>query len=270
MNRNTRSVRSMDATMLGRLNSATKYPSIPTYHALDPKRRGRLTDALGVEFPEGGNVEAYEKIDGTNCRLIFPPDGDYPLIGSRTELLTFLSDVIHNPSQGIVSAVRDTTARLHETGDLADEFGAWTVIYGEVYGGKVGAHAEDYTGDGVTTGFRVFDIACVPADVLDRDREDIAAWRDNGGQAFWDSFDRREAAMELKLETVPLVGIFGSLPTSPEDTWRWLRAVSTTSKAALDDNARKASEGVVVRTPDRTRIAKIRHEDYRRTLGTGG
>jgi len=258
----------MDATMLARLDSATKYPSIPTYHVLDQQGRGRLTEVLEVDFSEASMVEVSEKIDGTNCRLIFPPDGDHPVIGSRAELLTFLSDVIHNPSQGIVDAVRDTATRLHGMGSMVD-YDGWTVVYGEVYGGKVGSHAKDYASDGTTTGFRVFDIAHVPVDVLDRDREEIASWRDHGGQQFWDSFDRRDATAALGLETVPMLGTFGPLPTSLDKTWAWLRAVSTTSLAALDDDARKVSEGVVVRTPDRKLIAKIRHEDYRRTLGVG-
>ena len=276
------SVRAMDAAMLARLDSATKYPSIPTYHVLDPKGRGRLTEAVLVDFSEVDEFEAHEKIDGTNCRLIFPPDGDHPLIGSRNELLTFLGDVVHNPAQGIVDAVRDTAARLHGTGHLAapDD---WTVIYGEVYGGRIGPHAKDYAGDGVTTGFRVFDIAHVPAYVLDWEHEKIAAWRDHGGQQFWTSVDREDAAGILGLETVPALGAYAvdptgptlhatsafKLPTSLENTWRWLRSVSTTSLAALDDGARKVSEGVVVRTPDRRLIAKIRHEDYTRTLGAG-
>lgn len=270
------SVRGMDAEALARLNSATKYPSIETYHVLG--QRGRLTPEVGVRFDDVEEFEAYEKIDGTNTRLIFPPDGDHPLIGSRTELLTFLPDLVHNPSQGIVDTVRETARRLHETGQMADE-NVFTVVYGEVYGGKVGSNAKDYAADGVTTGFRVFDLAHVEADVLEYDREWIAGWRDGrqgpwwtpergsrGGQEFWNSVDREDAAGMLGLETVPRLHVPGPPPTDPADTWQWLCEVSGVSTATLTEGARGNSEGVVVRTPGRSRVAKLRHEDYRRTL----
>lgn len=272
----TMSPRALTPEGLARLNSATQYPSIPTYHAMD---RGRLTEQVQVPFDEVPEVEVFEKIDGTNTRLIFPPDGDYPLIGSRTELLTFLPDLVHNPSQGIVDAVRATAARLHDTGDMV-AYDAWTVVWGEVYGGKVGQHAKQYTGDPTVTGFRVFDIAHVPPDVLDHDREWIAGWRDGrhgpwwtpeqdsrGGQSFLNTGDLAEFAGEMSLPMVPLLADGGrTLPVTLTETWKWLRGMSTTSLATLTDGASGASEGVVVRSADRSRIAKIRHEDYRKVL----
>ena len=59
------------------LNSATKYPSIRTYHALG--ERGSLTEEV-TGFH--GDVVLSEKIDGSNSRIIRLPDGDW-LIGSR-------------------------------------------------------------------------------------------------------------------------------------------------------------------------------------------
>lgn len=255
------SPRALTPEGLARLNSATQYPSIPTYHAMD---RGRLTEQVQVPFDEAGGVEVYEKIDGTNTRLIFPPDGDFPLIGSRTELLTFLPDLVRNPSQGIVDTVRDVAARLHDTGDLVDY--CWTVVYGEVYGGRVGQHARQYTTDVTTTGFRVFDIGHVAITMLDRSREEIASWRDNGGQQFLDTRDLAEFAGALSLPTVPLLAESEPPPVELSETWEWLRRMSTTSLATLTEGAGGASEGVVVRTTDRRRIAKIRHEDYRKVL----
>lgn len=263
----TITVRDMDAETLARLNSATKYPSIPTYHVLG--QRGKLTDEVGVQFDDVEAFEAfeaYEKIDGTNTRLIFPPGGDHPLIGSRTELLTYLPDVVHNPAQGIVDAVRDIATRLHEGRDL-DGTTVFTVLYGEVYGGKVGANAKDYAADGITTGFRVFDVAHIDVEVLTWDRDRIAAWRDGAaGQDFWHSADRDELTATVGLESVPRLHVPGPPPAVPEYTWRWLNEVSGVSDALLTPGARGRSEGVVIRTPDRARIAKIRHEDYRRTL----
>ena len=87
--------RSLD---LRKLNSATKYPSIPTYHSLG--ERGRLLDQC-IDLAEQDLV-ATEKVDGTNSRIIILPDGMY-LIGSREELLHAKGDLIHNPAQGIVT-----------------------------------------------------------------------------------------------------------------------------------------------------------------------
>ena len=51
---------------LRKLNSATKYPSIPTYHALG--ERGMLLDEH-ASF-DGQSILATEKVDGTNSRTI--------------------------------------------------------------------------------------------------------------------------------------------------------------------------------------------------------
>ena len=60
-------VRTVD---LGRLNSITKYPSIPTYHPMGD--RGELRDG---PLPFRGTVIATEKVDGTNSRVILLTSG---------------------------------------------------------------------------------------------------------------------------------------------------------------------------------------------------
>lgn len=64
----------MRAADLRAVNSLTKYPSIPTYHALDPGNGGLLDDAI----PFMGRVIGTEKVDGTNARIILLQDGNYP------------------------------------------------------------------------------------------------------------------------------------------------------------------------------------------------
>jgi hypothetical protein len=59
------------------------------------------------------------------------------------------------------------------------------------------------------------------------------------------------------------------LPTTLEDTYRFLLGYEH-SQCKLDDAADGVPEGVVVRSPDRLRIAKIRREDYSRTLRCRG
>src|SRR5579859_7282712 len=113
---------------LRKLNSATKYPSIVTYHALGAK--GLLTEER-TEFH--GNVFLTEKVDGTNGRAILTPEGDW-FIGSREELLTAKGDRIPNPALGIVAALRSTVERV--AGHWAGE--GILVYYLEAYGAGIG------------------------------------------------------------------------------------------------------------------------------------
>ena len=162
------------AADLGALNSMTKYPSIPTYHTLDPKN-GSLVEGETVPFT--GPVLGTEKVDGTNARIISLPDGNF-LLGSREELLYAKGDLIGNPAQGIVAALREVAEGLAPVdGDVV------RVHFLEVYGGKVTAASKQYTGD-KAVGFRLFDVAVIDdyRAVLAKDTAAISAWRDAGGQ----------------------------------------------------------------------------------------
>lgn len=263
-------VRDMTAEHLARLNSATKYPSILTYHALG--ERGRLTEERNVSFEDvdPDDVEVTEKIDGTNTRVIIPPrnQGNI-LIGSRTELLHYRGDVIANPAQGIVATVNSTPV-ARPVADFAHE-SDWTVLFGEVYGGRVSSGSKNYTTRPDVTGFRLFDVARVPARVLDMDRDEIAAWRDGGGQDFARTDVLGQWADDLGLRLVPLIVPVAAPPVSVADTHTWLSGVFLLdgSFARLDSTGKGRPEGVVVRTADRSRIAKIRFEDYERTAKAG-
>jgi hypothetical protein len=111
----------------------------------------------------------------------------------------------------------------------------------------------------------VFDIARVPLDVLDRGPEQIAAWRDGGGQPFVPTTELHAQVDDLGLDRVPVLVPDHPVPTPIADTHDWLRGLLTETHARLDDSGRGAPEGVVVRSVDRTRIAKIRFEDHERT-----
>jgi hypothetical protein len=249
----------LTADQLRTLNSATRYPSILTYHALG--ERGRLTEERTTEL--AGDVEVTEKIDGTNARIVVPPFGSgAPLIGSRTELLHYLGDLIPNPAQGIVAAIREQAGAV--AGDLADD-DHLVVLFGEVYGGKTAAGAKNYSASG-TVGFRVFDLARIPFDVVDRDQAQVALWRDGGGQEFTPTAELHATADRLGLPRVPVLPVDAPVPTGVADTHEWLRKLLTETHARLDDTGKGRPEGVVVRTADRSRIAKIRFEDYERTV----
>lgn len=253
------SITDLSAEQWRALNSATQYPSIPTYHCLG--ERGRLTEERNVTFD--ADVEVTEKIDGTNTRIVVPhPSFGRPVIGSRTELLHYLGDLIANPAQGIVETVRDIALRMEFNLRAAHE--TLMVVFGEVFGGRASSGSKNYSTTG-TTGFRIFDIAIVSLDLLDWDIERVAGWRDNGGQMFLHTDQLTDFAEPFGYDLVPRVA--GDPPPSGiAETAAWLTAVIEKTHVALDDSGQGRPEGVVVRTPDRSRIAKIRFEDYQRTL----
>jgi hypothetical protein len=245
---------------LGKLNSLTKYPSILTYHALGDK--GVLQEAVQVPFT--GRVIGTEKVDGTNTRLIFCPDGA-ALVGSREDLLWERRDLIGNPAMGIVEAVKDTVQRLVER--LCGPKRV-AVYFLEVYGKNIGGGARNYTRQGKVA-FRLFDVVFIEdyEELLAWPAERIAHWRDQGGQRYVDASLLPELARDAGFETVPALFDLDAarLPISLEDTQRFLLGFER-SRCTLDDGADGVPEGVVVRRPDRKAIAKIRREDYERTL----
>ena len=239
------------------LNSATKYPSIPTYHALGD--RGALTEDVTVFT---GEVILAEKINGGNSRVILMPDGDW-FIGSRDELLTARGDRIPNPALGITEVLSDIAENLQ--GGDTDQV---AVFYLETYGVSTRiSGAKQYTGNGLS-GARMFDIAFIPVEVLGWEPVKIAAWRDHGGQKFATGKTLQRAAEAEGIPLVPQLGTCpaGDLPVSVEDTYTWLAGVLPRTLAALDENAGGKPEGIVLRAADRSVIAKARFEDYARTL----
>ncbi|GAA3188580.1 RNA ligase family protein [Dactylosporangium siamense] len=247
-------VRAVDLRLL---NSLTKYPSIPTYHTLDP-RDGGLTDPATV-FP--GGVIATEKVDGTNSRIVLLPDGSY-LIGSREELLYAKGDLIGNPALGIVEQLKPLASRL-PTGD------GIRVYYLELYGGKVGGAAKQYTRDPARFGWRLFDVADVAdwQEPLTWPPARISAWRESGGRPWVAEDGLVTLAAAAGLELTPRVWHRpgGSLPAEIAAMHELLTSSLPTTLVGLDGVAGRA-EGLVLRAPDRSVIAKARFQDYERTL----
>ncbi len=243
---------------LAAFNSLTKYPSIPTYHPLDPEKRGVLMDP---PVPFAGEVILTEKVDGTNTRIVCLPDGDF-VIGSRGEFLHARGDLIHNPALGIVDAVRD--AAEHIVG--SESFEHVTVFYGEVFGGRVTRASPQYTSDRAVS-FRLFDVAVFPdAEArLHMSNEAIAGWREDGGQAFVGEERLATLARSLDLKLAPRIDVVSTMPSSIEQAHAFLEARLPATRCALDEDAGGSPEGLVVRTPDRSRIAKLRFADYTRT-----
>lgn len=259
---------------LRKLNSATQYPSIKTYHAVGD--RGRLSDEINVDFA-GELFEVTEKIDGVNARIIADVVGAAHLVGSRTELLHHLGDVIYNPAEGIVDTLFPPGWQ-DSIPELLCNSSNYLVVFGEVYGAVTSTPGrKQYTSKG-QSGFRIFDIASVPPEVLDWPIERIASWRDAGGQEFADAFERARLCAQLpQWPVVPLLAPSAHdmlhapapLPVSISGTYAWLQEMCPFSGVGLDLLAPAVPEGVIVRTADRAKIAKIRYEDYERTLSLG-
>jgi hypothetical protein len=252
--------------LLPAINSATKYPSIPTYHAMG--ERGRLLPDLPVAFD--GPVHVSEKIDGTNARIVVMNaghEGPRYIIGSREELLTHSDDIVHNPALGIVDGLRSIAERT-----LTVEWSfECLVLFGELYGGRVGASSKVYTAT-QATGFRLFDVLAFSAEwqeLLHKDPRDLAHWRDGGGQPFVPVDEIAGYADKLGASVVPNVGA-GAPPLGVAETLAWLEnAMGSGTRCAIDGPGGRA-EGVVVRSTQGRRIAKVRFEDYERTTGKRG
>lgn len=241
---------------LRKLNSITKYPSIPTYHTLG-ERGSLLEDCISFDARE---IIATEKVDGTNSRIILMPDGNY-LIGSREELLHAKGDLIHNPALGIVDALRKTADRIVSSFQAPEKI--ITTVYLETYGGKTTAAAKQYTSNR-EFGYRLFDVSRVSVKQLESKLETISRWRENGGQEYLTEKSLSEFAESMQLELTPRIAISDSLPVSIQETDEWLRSKIPTTLVAMDDNAGGKPEGLVIRTVDRNIIAKVRFEDYER------
>lgn len=248
------------AADLSALNSLTKYPSIPTYHALDPSNGGLLEQATDFQGPVIGT----EKVDGTNARVISLPGGDY-LLGSREELLYAKDDLIGDPAQGIVAALRAFADGLAPVDDDVIR-----VHYLEVYGGKVTGASKQYTADRTLVGHRLFD-AVVLTDyrsLLTRPRAELSAWRESGGQPFVTEDHLVAISARDGLDLVPRLFTVDSseLPREIDKMREFLGERLPETLVALDDQAGGKPEGIVLRSADRSTITKARFQDYDRTL----
>ncbi|MFE4462946.1 RNA ligase family protein [Nocardia tengchongensis] len=239
------------------VNSLTKYPSIPTYHQLG--ERGRLTEVVG-EF--SGPVIGTEKIDGSNARIVSLPDGSW-LLGSREELLCAKGDLIGNPAQGIVAALREFADGLAPVTDCV------RVHYVELFGGNVTAGSKQYTGH-QAVGYRMFDMVVIEdyEALLGRPVAELAAWREAGNQPFLPEEELLAAAARDGLDVTPRLFTVDAaeLPRDLEKTSAFLAEHLPRTRSALDEAGGRKPEGIVLRTPTRSMIAKARFEDYDRTL----
>jgi hypothetical protein len=218
------------------LNSLTKYPSIPTYHELDPRNGGLLDNPVTFS----GEVIGTEKVDGTNSRIVMLPDGGY-MLGSRENLLYASGDLIGDPTQGIVENLRPVADGLNP---VHASVNAAVVFYLELYGGKIGGQRIEW-----------------PA-------ERISTWRDSGGQEFAGERDLTDEAKNNGFDLTPrlFTTYADTLPHSIEGMHELLTNQLPETLVGLDDSGQGRAEGIVLRAADRSVVAKARFQDYERTL----
>lgn len=257
---------------MGRLNSMTKYPSIPTYHEMN--KDGTLSDICTV-FPS--SVYGTEKVDGTNARIIVT-HGDW-VIGSREELLAAKGDRVPNMDLRIVEALERVAKKLAQ---FHDSPVPWCFFF-EVFGHEVGAAAKNYAKQPEELGFRLFDVQMIGnydtmmgwhSDPL-WSREKIAQWRDRGGQGFATVSQLEHISEKHSLDLVPMLFIIPGedLPTSVPETLEFMKQHIEVTRVALNPEARLNPEGIVLRTAGRRSIAKLRFHSYEYTMrkrGHGG
>lgn len=240
-----------------KINTLTKYPSILTLHKLGEK--GRLLNELTTNVVNE-DMYATEKIDGTNARIICF-DSEY-LIGAREFILHHSDDLYFDNAQEIVNGIYRLGINIPKTDVL-------TVIYGEFYGGKTSANSKQYGRE--SNGFRVFDVAVYEdLSILDKDLAEISRWREtetSSGIVYGQNFmSRPEMVNEFPdFEYVPLVD-FNLSDFSHKEILKNLNSSIPTTNVALTETALKKPEGLVLRNADRSKIVKIRFEDYERTL----
>lgn len=259
---------------LDKINSATKYPSILTYHELGSK--GGMVNGLceGKSFPSNEKIEITEKVDGTNSRMVLV--GNDFLIGSREEIVYARRDRVKN-SVIIDPVVKALYKVVQEADGLDFNKDYVTVIFGETYGHKIQSGSKVYCAGSQKIGYRVFDIvrwtidefinimASIPSDAL-------ASWRDKGNQKFLSTYDLSLFCDKFSINRTPIVysGYGKEIPTDVEETLNWMGNTIPLSKAVLDtvgvddlSNPKFGSpEGLVIRTQDRSLIRKLRFNDY--------
>lgn len=240
-----------------KINTLTKYPSILTLHRLGEK--GRLKNKFTTPI-QNEKMYATEKIDGTNARIICY--GSEYLIGAREFILHHSDDLYFDNAQEIVTGLKSLNVDIPKTEKL-------TVIYGEFYGGKTSANSKWYGKE--KNGFRVFDVVVYDnLSILEKDLPEISRWRETEtelgikyGQKF---LTRLEMETKFpKFEFVPLIE-FDLGDMSHKNIMDNLNKFIPKTTVALTETALNKAEGLVLRNDNRSKIVKIRFEDYERSL----
>lgn len=260
-----------------KLNSLTEYPSILTYHKLGYK--GSLLNEFYDEnkFEPDEPLEVTEKIDGTNMRLILT-NSDY-LVATRSNIVHAYGDRVI--TEIAVKPVLDSCAYLIDNFFRDKLVDSVYVVYGEVYGNNICEGSKVYCAinDKFSRSFRVFDVRAFPCveleKLLDQDIVDISRFKSYSNKYWYDADELDLFCAQYKLERTPeLMRVKAKdLPVSVEDTYKWMQQFKESQAIiGVPEQGRQynqkfgKAEGAVIRNLDRSKIVKLRFEDYERTL----
>lgn len=243
-----------------KINTLTKYPSILTLHSFG--ERGRLTENLTTDIRDE-EMFATEKIDGTNVRIICW--GEEFLIGSREVVLHYSNDFYWDESLDIVNQFYELKIPTIQSDTL-------TIIYGELYGGRT-SMAKNYGKE--KCGFRVFDIATISdLSILEQPIERISAWRESSLNSSVDETLKYGQTFLSRTELQEYSTLYDIVPDVPfelgdmthQTILENMNKSIPQTLVSLTDTALNKPEGLVLRNENRTKIVKLRFEDYEKTL----
>lgn len=251
-----------------KVNSLTKYPSIATYHKLQPDGY-TLFNEINVHF---GSMGAYasEKLNGTNTRLIFYKDSY--VIGSREQLLYINSDLFYRNDETIVENVKSIADKIlvQRIDNGLNHKDNIVIVYGELFGGKIGNYAKNY---GKSVEFRVFDVVEIdnvkkklkqPIENISHKREHEKDGQIIYGHDFLNMKKLQDFCNYFDLHSVPTISFY-----RPDDIAKCLESMKKVlpkTNCALDATAQLKPEGIVVRNFEGDIRAKLRFENYYKTL----
>ena len=243
---------------LKKINTLFKYPSIETYHHLDPKGKyiiNKLT-ASNVLFSE---LEISEKIDGMNIRIIMYKN-DY-IIGSRNNLIHY-SDHSQVDRYGYIIEEKINNYLQSYKDDV-------TVIFGELFGAEIQNGKSRYA-DGKLKqyDFRIFDAYSINYDqlneLLSQSIDKLSSWREHNNQPWYTSEQLNQLAT-IVVPRVPFIKVVDSMPIDANETYEWLKEFKDSHVCQTSEGTTKLfkrAEGVVIRNKDRSYIKKLRIDEY--------
>ena len=101
-------------------------------------------------------------------------------------------------------------------------------------------------------------------DLVGLGESQTATWRDQGGQEFVRGFETRRRAEQCGFEMVPVISWNDQPCHTLEETLANMRTMIDQTECGFDEHGR--AEGIVIRNSDRSFIAKLRFEDYEKSL----
>ena len=104
-----------------------------------------------------------------------------------------------------------------------------------------------------------------------KSKDEVSNWRENNNQPWWNMNEMTTFIINCcgLVEYAPfkLLCSIKSIPTDIEETYEFMRRFQHTD-VNLDGTGKQnaKAEGIVIRTYDRSYIAKLRFEDYEKTF----